>query len=134
MPDDKRLDLSADLDAVTGDFLNDVKAATEDAKKRKASDAAADRRNVVKEKDRKISAIIIAAAVVVLLAIAYWAVFARQPDTVTNAPVVSPQKVNAPISTRVTPQAPLPMTPPAPARNNAHQAEQQPYESDPPGQ
>lgn len=131
MADDDRLDLNADLDKVGGDFLKDIHAATEEAKKRKASDIATDRRNAGREKDRKTSAIIIAAAAVVLLVIAYFAVFAKEPAPVAP-PVNNPQSINTkvnPVAGRVTP-APQAPPRPTPAQNGGRQADQQPYGDD----
>lgn len=132
MPDDKRLDLDADLDKVADDFVKDVEAATKEVKQRKAADLEKDRRSTARVKDRKLSMIIIAAATVLLLLVAYWAVFARQPNTGTAPPVVSTQnanpKLNAPVSTTTTPKAP-----PRRARNN-QAGQQQPYGDDLTGQ
>jgi hypothetical protein len=132
MPDDNRLDLNEDLQKLSGDLLKDVAAATEEVKLRKASDAAKDRRTASKETDRRTSIIIIAAATVLIIIIAYWLVFARQPQAQPTPAYTAPQhNTRMPARTGNT----VPRTPPrpAPANNNNNQANP-PNAYDQPGQ
>ncbi len=133
MPDDNRLDLDGDLKKLSGDLLNDVKAATEEVKQRKASDAAKDRKTATKETDRRIAIIIVAAAAVLMILIAYWLVFGRQPQQQANPNYTAPQA-----NTRMVPRpggGAVPRTPPrpAPAQPNNNQSPP-PNEYDQPGQ
>jgi cytoskeletal protein RodZ len=131
MPDDNRLDLNDDLQKLSGDLLKDVAAATEEVKQRKESDAAKDRRGASKEKDRRNSIIIIAAAAVLIIVIAYWLVFARQPQAQPTPTYTAPQK-----DTRMRPPTgnTVPRTPPRPAPTNNNNQSNPPNEYDQPGQ
>jgi len=73
MPDDNRLDLSGDLESL----LQDVEAATDEVKQRKARIAAEDAKDVGREKSRKTQMMLIAIGAVAVLLISYWIVFAR---------------------------------------------------------
>ena len=133
MPDDNRLDLNGDLDKLSGDLLKDVRAATEEVKHRKASDAEKDRRKDVRERDRKLSIIIIAAAVVVLIVIAYFTVFARQSGGQVPLTRTAPQVRN----TRIVPPTginPGPKAPPRSAPNPNNNPPNPPNDYDQPGQ
>jgi len=131
MPDDKRLDLNQDLEKISSDLLKDVKAATEEVKQRKASDAEKDRRNAAKQKDRKTSIIIIAAAAVLMVVIAYWVVFGRQPQEQAT-PNYTPPQTNSRVIPRPGGGA-LPRTPPRPGPVRPSQPNP-PNEYDQPGQ
>ena len=133
MADNNRLNLGADLDEVSKDFLKDVEAATKEVKQQKAADREHDRRSAVREKDRKLSMVIIAVAVLILILIA-WMVFARGPQA--TAPVGIPNtanpKVNVPVVTPTIPKAPPRPTPMR--QDNSQRNDQQPYGDEAPGQ
>lgn len=139
MPDDKRLDLNADLDKMTSDLLKDVEAATKEVKSRKAADKEKDRRRAIKEKDRKTQVIIIAIAAVLLLAIGIWVTFGRQSGTPVNqnAPVAQ-QDTKISVSTNKTTTTTGPKLPTQPAPSQRHNAQpaagDQPYDDAAPGQ
>lgn len=118
MPDDKRIDLSGDLDKLTEDLLADVKTATEQVKKRKADDRAKDAADAEKVETKKTSLIIIGAAAVVLLVLAYFVVFANGNDTAANRTnqTTTADRMNAPVKTETTttaPKAPAQAAPPS---------------------
>jgi hypothetical protein len=124
-----RLDLGADLDKVSKDFLKDVEAAAKEVKQRKAADREKDRRSATRAKDRKLSVVIIAAAVLVLILIA-WMVSARAPQATT--PIVAPStaanpKITAPVVRTAPPKAPVR---PATGQDSAQRNQQQPYGDD----
>jgi hypothetical protein len=132
MPDDNRLDLDGDLQKLSGDLLKDVKAATEQVKQRKASDAAKDRRTASKEKDRKTAIIIIAAATIVILIVA-WCVMASRPAPAPPNPAYTMPQTNTRIAPRrgnAVPTAPPRRTPAQPNNNQSAP----PNEYDQPGQ
>lgn len=141
MPDNKRLDLNADLERMTSELLKDVEAATKEVKTRKAADAAKDRRNAIKEKDRKTQMIIIAIAAVVLLAVGIWFTFGRQSGTAVNSAGPVPQqdtKINVSTDTKKNTAATtskIPTRPASPAQHSAQQgSNDQPYDDAAPGQ
>ncbi|MCL5105551.1 MAG: hypothetical protein M1133_15760 [Armatimonadetes bacterium] len=117
MADNKRVDLSGDLDQM----LNDVKTATEQVKQQQDASKAKDARGAEKEMSRKISTIIIAAAAVLLVVIAYFVVFARQEPGIeikTPNPITQPGptvRVNTPsgvtTNTRTNPLRTTPVVP-----------------------
>ncbi len=86
MADDNRLNLSEDLEKLTGNLLEDVKAATNQAKQRQAAVKQAERQSAERAKSRRLSAIIVGIGAVVILLLSYWIVFAR-PDRGGPAPV-----------------------------------------------
>lgn len=133
MSDDNRLDLGADLDKVSSDFLKDVEAAAKEVKQRKAADKEKDRRIATRTKDRKMSAVVIAVVALLLVLTAYWLVFARAPQATT--PVALPStaanpKINSPAVTNTAPKAPQRPT----NLDNGQRNEQQPYGDEAPGQ
>lgn len=97
MPDDKRLDLdvSRDFDELKRNLLDDVQAATELAKQRKAKDKARDAELQQKTKDRTIMYAIVAVAAVIIFGLAYWLVFARNSES--DKPFVPAEKNNTPV-------------------------------------
>ncbi len=132
MPDDDRLDLSSDLEKVSKDFLKDVEAAASEVKQRKAADKERDRKVATRAKDRKISMAIIAGAALVLIALAWWLVFARQPQNTepVRPPVtVANPKLNPPVNRSTAPRVPGQRD-----RQRHQQYEQHPYGDDVPGQ
>lgn len=119
MSDGKRLNLSEDLEKITGDLLKDVQDATEQVKKRKAADKARDEQNAEKSKSNKTSALIIGIAAVVLIIVAYFVVFAKpgepeNPGTINGAVQQKNGTVQQPGMNRNVPQAP-PKTAPTPS-------------------
>lgn len=133
--DNNRLDLNADLEKLSGDFLKDVEAATKEVKARKQADAEKDRRNIIRNKDKRTSAIIIAAAAVVLILVAYWTVSARQTDVPAPVTVTVPQRLNPPMTSRSAtngqrPTAPR-LKPPTTVTSQQPQAPPNEYEPDP---
>lgn len=131
MPDDKRLNLSVDLDKIGEDLLADVKKATEEVKSRRASDKENEARSAEKEKSRKLSAVIVAVGVIVVLVIAYFVVFAKTQapapttyQTRTPAPTIKPPAVTPPAATPPPPGRP--MQQPRPPRNQPPDDYEQP--------
>ncbi|MGI6296805.1 MAG: hypothetical protein ACOX3G_12085 [Armatimonadota bacterium] len=132
MPDDNRLDLNSDLEKVSKDFLKDVEAAASEVKQRKAADRERDLKVATRAKERKVSMAIIAGAALLLIALAWWLVFARQPEAAEpiRPPVtVANPKLNPPVNRPAVPR-------PHPQRNQQgdQQYEQHPYGDDMPGQ
>lgn len=80
MPDEQNK-VNLDVDQIDSSFLRDIQTATEQAKKREASDRAKDAADAQTAKSRKTSAIIIAAAAVVIFLLSYWIVFGREGGT-----------------------------------------------------
>ncbi|NLN76510.1 MAG: hypothetical protein GX139_09375 [Armatimonadetes bacterium] len=131
MSEDNRLDLSSDLEKVSKDFLKDVEQAAKEVKQRKAADREQDRRVVTRARERKISIAVISAAVILLLGIAYWLVFARQPQNAVpvNQPVtVANPKVNLPVARP--PSRPVPARP---SQDRGQRHQQNPYGDEPAG-
>lgn len=134
--DNNRLDLNADLEKLSGDFLKDVEAATKEVKARKQADAEKDRRNAVRKKDKRTSTIIVAVATVVLMFVAYFAVAARQPEAASTVQYSAPQRLNPPIASRSgntagqRPTAPR-LAPPATAQNTQPQPPPNEYVNEP---
>ena len=132
--DNRRLDLNADLDKLSHDFLKDVEAATKEVEDRTRADAEKDRRRATKAKDRRTSTIIIAAATVVLILVAYWAVSARTPEPVAPVAVTVPQRVNPPMMSRsatVAQRSTAPRMRPPAATANYQQPQAPPNEYEP---
>lgn len=132
MSDDNRLDLNSDLEKVSKDFLKDVEAAASEVKQRKAADNERDRKVATRTKERKISMAVIAGAALLLIALAWWLVFARQPqhtEPIRPPVTVANPKLNPPVNRPATPKA-------APQRGQQghQQYEQHPYGDDMPGQ
>ncbi|MHB9037883.1 MAG: hypothetical protein ACYC64_14590 [Armatimonadota bacterium] len=121
MPDNDRLDLSMDVDKIGDDLLKDVKAATEQVKKRRDTDKAQEAKSAEKAKTRQLSAIVIAAAAVVLVLIAYFVIFAK-PDapagsptgpytqTQTPTPAIKPPGAPTAVPSTTPPARPMPST------------------------
>jgi hypothetical protein len=127
MADDRRLNFDAgdDMEIVKRNLLEDVAAATKEAKDRKEQDKIRDAQLKTKAKDRTTTFVIVAIATVILLALAYWTIFVRgnsneavtHPQTPVNRPAVPNYRVPPP---RYTPQRPMRATPPSePIRRNA---------------
>jgi len=143
MPDnDNRLDLSSELEKVSGSFAADLNAAASEVKSRKDADKAREAIQAGKAKSRKISAVVIAAAAVVLLLLSYFIVFGQggNSDDVasgTTTRVRVPTAASQPPSANpafVTPKAP--QAPPkanSPVGGSSQTVEQPPDGYDQPG-
>lgn len=97
MVDEKRVDFDAvdGMDVVNKNLLDDVVAATQQAKKRKADDKARDAQLETKGRDRVVMFVIIALAAAVLFAIAYWTMFRGSASETNN--LNNTQKQTAPV-------------------------------------
>jgi len=120
--ENKRLDLSGDLDQITNDLLSDVKAATEEVKQRRAADKVKDQKNAEKEKDRKISVLIIVAAALVLIVIAYFVMNGRQDAQQANTYTPPPTTERA--NVKINPRSVTGARPQAPARPMGQDSQQ----------
>jgi hypothetical protein len=118
MPDDKRVNLSHDLDAL----LRDVKVATEEVKQQQDANKLKEAKAVEKEKSRKQSTVIIALAAVALLVVAYFVIFAGPgeneavPVQVTTPRPAPKVTTTAPSSGTTTTRPATPMMPANPGR------------------
>jgi hypothetical protein len=112
MPDDKKLDLGAELSDLKNAFLNDVGTAAEEVKTQLKAAADSEKKKAQAAKSKQLSAIIVGVSAVVLVLIAYWVVFAR-PDS--NAQDQAKSKyANQPKVRIVTPVPPSTQNKPAP--------------------
>lgn len=140
--DRDRLDLSGDLGDLGQDFLKDVKAATEQAKQRKAADKAKEVQDAQRVQSRKISTAVIAIAAAIIFLLSYWVVFGRQGNeaeatgggttTTQSAPYQTKGKAMAPpCVTNAAPKAPPKVTPPV--GQSSQPAEHAPDDYEQPG-
>lgn len=142
MPDDqKRVDISADLNQPDNDLLSDVQKATEQVKKRRADDRAKDAAEARQRQSRKTSALLIAVGAVLVLLVSYWVVFARQSGVSVDAATASREaaaarakKMNSPIKppcvTNCAPTAPPRVG--APVGRDSQSVQQPPHEYEQP--
>lgn len=72
MPDNKRIDLSGDLDALSGELLNDVRAAAESEKKRQNEISTRGIRAEEKAQSKRLSIVIVAVATIAILCLSFW--------------------------------------------------------------
>ena len=116
MPDNNnRLDLSSELEKVSGSFAAELNAATSEVKKRQDADKAREASQADRAKSRKISAIVIAAAAVALILLSYFIVFGQGSNsddvasgTGTNVKATAgqPSSASPAYVTQKAPQAP----------------------------
>lgn len=83
MPDDKRIDLSGELDKVSEGLLTDIKTAASQVKQQCDQEQDARAKAAEKAKSRKLSVILAAIGTTLVLLLSYWIVFAR-PDAGTS--------------------------------------------------
>ena len=113
MPDNnKRVDLSGELEQISGSLLDDIQAATAQVKSRQASDKAKEAKEAQKTQSKKMSAVVIAASTVILLLLSYWVVFGRSSSDASSVsyqaaqPQAPSTKINTPAVTTNAPKAP----------------------------
>ena len=84
MADDNRLNLSEDLEKLADGLLTDVKAATDEVKKRQAAIKRAEDQDAARKKSKKLFAVIVGIGAVLVILLSYWIVFARPDGTVPS--------------------------------------------------
>ncbi len=112
MPDDKRIDLNAEIDH--SEMMAGVHAASQEVKKLQDAEKAKQARQAEQKKSRSVSAVVIAVAAVAILLLSYFIVFGGQgssPDSSTPTRGAassshSPYSTGADKPTCVTPCAP----------------------------
>ena len=139
MPDDKRVDLSADLDH--DDLMAGVHAASEEVKKRQDAEKAKQARQAEGKKSKNVSAAVIAVVAVVILLLSYFIVFGGQGGgsessagdrgSVSGSHSASPGAAKPTCVTPSAPQAPPRAT--APVGGSSQTVEQPPDGYEQPG-
>lgn len=91
MPDDKRIDLSSDLDALSGELLRDVREAAENEKKRQQEIKTRGSREHEQAQSKKLIMLIVAIAAIALISLSAWMAF-RPGETIDKIEIEANQK------------------------------------------
>lgn len=132
MPND-RIDLSGDLDQLSGDLLKDVREAAESEKRRQEEIKTRGSRAEEQKQSRKMSMVIVAVATAVILCLSFYMVFG-QKDTVDQVKLQPSQQKSVEIKQPTTIPTTTSQTTTIPRAQPSQHAEQPPTEYDQPSE